>query len=147
VIPLETMTQTAPYPELLGSLVERIEYRPGWGLALADVDRGQGSNGLTLLVTTVGYDTYNPERGETYRVRHFFPVPPAAYNEQSWRRWIFERLLEVERHEAAEFFQIDGSRPFAPHHGPGNDPYIVFEHGEELDARTTFDGRIADTGV
>lgn len=141
------LTQTAPFPELLADLVERIEYRPGWGLALSNVDRGQGSKGLTLLVTTVGYDTYNPEKGETYRVRHFFPVPPAAYNEQSWRRWIFDRLLEVERHEAAEFFAVDGSRPYAPHHGPGNDPYIVFEHGTELDARTTFTGEVADTGV
>jgi len=135
--------QTASFPDVLASLVERLSYRPGWGFALEDIDRGQGSRGLTFIVTSLGYDTYNPERGETYRVNHYFPVPPAAYNEQSWRRWLFDRILEIERHEAAEFFQIDGARPYAPHHGPGNDPYVIFEHGSDLDRRTDFRGNVS----
>jgi hypothetical protein len=91
---------------------------------------------------SLGYDTYHPDRGETYRVQHYFPVPPAAYDERSWRRWLLERLIEVERHEACEFFQIDGRRPYAPHHGPGNDPYIVFDHGTDEDMRTSFRGDV-----
>lgn len=139
-----TMKQIAPYPELLAKLVKNVEYRPGWLFALEDVDRGQGSEGLTLSIYTQGYNTYHPERGETYRVVHYFPVPPAAYDERSWRRWIFDRLLEVERHEAAEFFQISGERPYAPHHGPGNDPYIIFEHGTDEDVRTRYTGEVKD---
>lgn len=142
---VRVMQQTAPYPDVLADLVSRASYRPGWQLALEDIDRGQGSKGLTLAVYGRFPDTYNPER--TLHVVHYFPVPPAAFNETSWRRWIFERLLEVERHEAAEFFQIDGSRPYAPHHGPGNDPYIIFEHGSDEDARTDFRGNLQDTGV
>lgn len=142
----DIMEQVAPFPELLGDLVDRLSYRPGWRFSLEDIDRGQGSVGLTFSVYTVGYDTYNIEQGQNYRVVHYFPVPPAAFNRQSWQRWIFERLLEVERHEAAEFFQIDGQRPYAPHHGPGNDPYIIFEHGSDDDARVRFDGTAADTG-
>lgn len=142
----ETMVQTAPFPKALASLIERLEYRPGWQFnLLVNLDRGQGSEGLTFRAIGQYPDTYNPER--IIRIQHFFPVPPAAYNETSWRRWIFERLLEIERHEAAEFFKIDGSRPYAPHHGPGNDPYIIFEHGTELEARTTFTGDVAETGV
>lgn len=136
------MRQVAAFPEILASLVDRLTYRPGWTFRLEDIDRGQGSEGLTLIVTSRGYDTYHPDRGETYRVLHYFPVPPAAYDERSWRRWIFERLLELERHEAAEFFQVDGDRPYAPHHGPGNDPYIIFEHGTDEDVRTSFRGAV-----
>jgi len=136
------MRQTAPEPTVLLSLVERLAYRPEWTFGVADIDRGQGSEGLTFTVTTVGFDSYHPERGQTYRVAHYFPVPPAAYDERSWRRWLLDRLLEVERHEACEFFQIDGERPYAPHHGPGNDPYLVFEHGSDEDARTSFRGEL-----
>lgn len=148
----DVMRQEAPYPVVLAELVERCRYRPHWLISLADVDRGQGSKGLTLIVTTQGFDSYHPDRGETYRVKHYFPVPPAAYNEQSWRRWLFEQLRAVESHEAAEFFALvpDGSgypagygeRPYAPHHGPGHDPYIIFEHGSDLDRRTRYTGEI-----
>lgn len=136
------MRQTAPYPTTLAKLVEQLAYRPGWTFALQETDRGQGSEGLTFVITSLGYNSYHPDRGETYRVFHYFPVPPAAYNEQSWRRWLLDRLIEVETHEACEFFQIAGERPYAPHHGPGNDPYIVFEHGTDLDRRTSFRGEV-----
>lgn len=33
------------------------------------------------------------------------PVPAAAYNEQSWTRWLLEQILLVEKHEAMEFFK------------------------------------------
>jgi hypothetical protein len=137
-----TMTQDAPYPEILASLVARCTYRPDWWVTLEPIDRGQGSKGLTLVITTRGYDSYNPERGPYYRVNHYMPVPPAAYNEQSWRRWLFEQFLLVERHECCEFFRIDGKRPYAPHHGPGNDPYVVFERGTDEEARTMSSGEI-----
>jgi len=141
------MTQEAPYPEILERLVHQTQYRPGWYVALEDIDRGQSSKGLTFSVYTKGFNTYDIEAGENYRVVHYFPVPPAAYNEESWKRWILNRLIEVETHEACEFLVIDGTRPFAPHHGPGWDPYIVLHHGEDIDARTDFRGNVQETGV
>lgn len=137
-----TMRQVAPDPEVLFELVSKLRYRPGWRFVLEDMDRGQGSEGLTLDIITKGYDSYHPERGENYCVHHYMPVPPAAYDRRSWRRWLFEQVLLVERHEAMEFFAIDGERPYAPHHGPGNDPYIVFEHGSAEDVRTSFRGEM-----
>lgn len=135
--------QQAPYPEILRDLVEKCEYRPGWRINLVNnLDRGQGSSGMTIVITTQGYDSYHPDRGEHYRVNHYMPVPPAAYDERSWRRWLFEQFLLVERHEACEFFKIEGKRPYAPHHGPGNDPYIVFEHGTDEDVRTMYTGKV-----
>lgn len=139
--------QEAPYPHALADLVEQCEYRPGWLVALLDLDRGQGSKGLTLRITTLGYDSYHPENGQTYRVHHFMPVPPAAYNQQSWQRWLLEQFMLVERHEACEFFRIGDQRPYAPHHGPGNDCYIVFEHGTDKDKRTMFTGEVLQPKV
>ena len=136
------MRQVAPDPEILFELVDNLSYRPGWTFSLEDVDRGQGSEGLTLDIVTLGYNSYHPDRGQTYRVHHYMPVAPAAFDRRSWQRWLFEQLLLVERHEAMEFFAIDGERPFAPHHGPGNDPYIVFEHGSDEDVRTSFRGEV-----
>lgn len=136
------MEQVAPYPDALAEMVLKLQYRPGWCFRLAYLDRGQGSKGLTLVITTCGYDTYHPERGETYKVDHYMLVPPAAYDERSWRHWLFEQLLLVERHEAMEFFRIGEERPYAPSHGPGNDPYLVREVGTEADQHTSFRGEL-----
>jgi hypothetical protein len=70
--------QSAPFPTQLEELVKACSYRPGWTVRLSDIDRGQGSKGLTLIITTKGYDTYHPEDGQHYRVNHYMPVPPAA---------------------------------------------------------------------
>lgn len=141
------MYQTAPYPEILAELIAKAKYRPNWRLTLDDIDRGQGSKGLTFIVRTLGYDTYDIAAGEHYGVLHYFPVPPAAFNAESWKRWMLDCLIAVETHEACEFLVIDGTRPFAPHHGPGWDPYIVLHHGSDVDARTDFRGDVQATGV
>lgn len=127
--------QVAPFPRELEDLVSKCQVNPGWTVDLWDLDRGQGSKGLTLVITTQGYDSYHPDRGETYRVRHYFPVPPAAYVRSSWQRWLFDRYLDVQIHEGMEFFVIDGKRPYAPHHGDGEDPYTIFERGTTEQAR------------
>jgi hypothetical protein len=136
------MSQTAPYPQILVDLVDRLTYRPGWKFRLSDIDRGQGSKGLTLVITTCGFNSYAPEDGEDYRVNHYMLVPPAAYDRRSWINWLFEQLLLVERHECMEFFVIDGDRHRAPAHGPGNDPYLALDHGTDIDRRTSFRGRV-----
>lgn len=161
---MTSVTQESPYPSELEDLVNRLRYRPGWEFSLANKNRGQGSVGLTLIITTCGYDSYHPDRGETYRVNHYMPVPPASFNRRSWQNWLFEQLLLVERHECAEFFALwpvhdDGqwfaptppagedpvlARPFAPAHGPGNDPYMVLTHGTDLDRRTRYTGEVSD---
>lgn len=159
--------QDAPYPAILADLVDRLRLEPGWTVRLVEKTRDTGSpeqgHGLTLSITTLSFDTYHPERGRNYRVIHDFPVPPATYNEQSWTRWLFERYLDVLRHEGMEFFQIhepcdcgtadwdhtgecaslkQGYRPYAPNHGPGNDPYVVREETTDLDRRTQFTGNV-----
>lgn len=130
---IDDMAQVAPFPHPLQDLVQRLAYKPGWTFELRHMDRGQGSEGLTLVITILEYDSYNPAGGRTYRVHHLMPVPPASYNERSWRRWLFQQFLLVEQHEAAEFFMIGDDRPYAPLHHDGNDPYAILEVASEAD--------------
>lgn len=142
-----TMTQTAPYPDSLAGLVGRLQYRPGWRFSLEDVDRDEVDGlvvgkGLTFVVRTHGINSYRPSDTVPYAVLHYFIVPAATYDERAWRRWLFDRIVDVEVHEAMEFFRIDKHRPFAPNHGPGRSPYTVHERGTEEDAHTRFTGDV-----
>lgn len=133
-------TQTAPYPVVLEELVDACTYRDEWELKLWHLDRGQGCSGLTLSVFVEVPNSYPPHA--PIRVHHLFPVPAAAYNRESWRRWLFEQLQLVERHEAMEFFEVDQVKPYAPNHGPGHDPYTVREVTTDEARRTDFRGRV-----
>ena len=70
----DIMRQEAPYPYALADLVHHLDYK-GWDVHLAvGLDRGQGSKGLTLVITREGPDTYHPEK--IIAVNHYMPVPP-----------------------------------------------------------------------
>lgn len=162
------MTQTAPWPAELEELVDKLRYRPhlGWKVWLADnlvrdpaeTHKGE-SKGLTLIVQRCGPNTYNHD--EIMPVNHYFPVPPATYNRESWMRWLFDRLGDVDAHERMEDFAFATvtevrpgtvqrnpdvaevlDRPLAPNHGPGWDPYIVTYVATETDRRTSFRGEL-----
>lgn len=143
--------QTAPYPAELADLVAQLSYRAheNWrvwldaDLARDKVDGQVVGRGLTLVVLTRGFDSYNPEAGPYYGVHHYFIVPAATYNRDAWCRWLFEQLAKVELHEAMEHFVINGVRPFAPLHGPGCDPYTVHQAASDEQRRTRFTGEIA----
>jgi hypothetical protein len=138
------MNQVASYPHTLAKLVDRLHYKEGWLFWLQDLDRGQGSEGLTLIINLTVPDSYHPE--QTMRVDHYMIVPPAAYDERSWCRWLLDQILLVEQHEACEFMRIDGHRPYAPNHGPGRNCYSIMEQGTKEDAQTTFRGERFELG-
>jgi hypothetical protein len=78
-----TSFQRAPYPVDLADLLSNLRYKPRWRFELEHLDRGQGSEGLTLVVTITTPDSYHPKTMRT--VVHYFPVPPAAYDTRSWQ--------------------------------------------------------------
>ncbi|SRR6266571_4120313 len=133
-------TQTAPYPQELAVLLRHLNYKDGYRFSMQHLDRGQGSLGLTLVINITGPDSYRPEK--TVSVNHYFPVPPAAYDTRSWQRWLFDRIGDVDLHERCEWFTVGSEKPYAPSHGPGNDPYLVREVGTDLDRRTSFRGDV-----
>lgn len=108
---------------ILAALIPRITYKPGWTFELAEIDRGQGCQGLTLMIGATLIDSSDPVN--TVGVLHLMPVIPAAYDEDSWIGWVLEQIQLVEQHETLEFFQVDGEAPFFPGHAPGRNPYGV----------------------
>lgn len=160
---LKKLVQYAPWPRELETLVSNLEYRPGWKFYLKDLERdpktthGSSAGGLTLVIYADVYDTYEPNKRRP--VNHYFIVPAATYDKESWRRWLLDCILKVEQHEACEWFVIVEQdwykgqdekqhrltvRPFAPNHGPGRDPYTIFEYVNEETRRTSFRGEVSD---
>jgi hypothetical protein len=119
----ELNTQSAPFPVELEELVAGLEYRPGWRFRLVTLERDPGCSGLTFEVLSDTMDTYHPEQRRP--ILHYFVVPAATYNRESWQEWIRDRLLDIEIHECCEYMQINGKRPFAPGHAPGWNPYAI----------------------
>jgi hypothetical protein len=124
--------------QVLADLVNRITYKPGWTFTLDEIDRGQGCQGLTLMIGAVLNDSSNP--GQTVPVLHLMPVLPANYGEAAWLGWILEQIMLVEQHETLEFYKLDGEAPFFPGHAPGRNPYGVARviHGLDVDHDTAY---------
>lgn len=130
----EPATVTLPYePPGLRELVDAITYKPEW-LTYLDTFREAGEvRAWAFYVVSETANSYDPRL--TIRVRHEFLVPPASWNRATWTAWLFDRIRDVETHEAGEFFMVDGVRAFGPHHGNGEDPYRVWHAGDREDTR------------
>lgn len=143
----EGMRQYAPYPDELAALVAtmRLTVHPSWQFSLDDLERDPAAThsgaagGLTFRVLAETRDAYQ-ERLRS--VIHYFPVPAATFNRTSWQRWLLDRLLDIQRHEVCEGLLFDEQRPFAPTHGPGDDPYIIVQYASDEQRRTSFRGEV-----
>lgn len=118
--------------ELVG-LVPQMSYKPNWKIWIGHDIAEDGAGGWHLFIVSDTENSLNP--GERIRVRHGFLIPPASYNRDTWAAWLFERVRDIETHEAGEFFRLDGEREFAPHHSNGEDPYMVWHTSDLVTAR------------
>ena len=122
--------------DILRKLVAEVKYKPGWKFKIVEEE-----GALRLVITdTLCRDAYSPDEERSMPLAHYHPVPAATYNEKTWKRWIYEQCRRVENHEIGEWLRWGDERPFAPLHGPGEDPYTVHEFRDEADARVTQDG-------
>ena len=128
--------------DILTKLVAQTKCKPGWSFRLHDEE-----GALRLVIRIHGFNNYDDE--QPYTVDHYHPVPITTYNEKSWRRWIFEQCLRTMNHEIGESLRFgdDEVRPFAPMHGPGEDPYSVHEIRSIEDALTIQDGTLREGPV
>jgi len=128
--------------ELLDKIVQETKCKPGWSFRLVDEDGAK-----RLFINIVGVNNY--DHSQPFIVNHVHPVPVTTYNEKSWRRWILEQCIRTMNHELGESLRFgpDEVRPFAPMHGPGEDPYTVHEWRSEEDALTTQDGSLREGPV
>jgi hypothetical protein len=121
--------------DVLEKVVGQTRCFPGWSFRLKDED-----GALRLVIRVQGYNNYDPL--QPWTVDHYHPVPITTYNEKSWRRWVYEQCRRTMNHEIGEALNFDGVRPFAPMHGPGEDPYTVHEIRSVEDALTIQDGSL-----
>ena len=126
--------------DVLARVVEETRCKPGWSFRLMDED-----GAMRLVIQIIGVNNY--DHSARFTVNHYHPVPITTYNEKSWRRWIFEQCLRTMNHEIGESLRFGSVRPFAPMHGPGEDPYTVHEWRPETDALTTQDGSLREGPV
>lgn len=123
--------------DVLAEVLDRIVYTrdvpPGPRFRLV---RDDEANYAVLYIMAYNPDSYAPD--QMRHTRHEFVVPVATYHQQAWTRWVFDRFVSIELHEACESFQVamptPGNalrriRPYAPHHGNGEDPYAFWPGG------------------
>lgn len=99
------------------SAVAAIAYKPGWRFRIG------GPLNRYLCVHAPTVDSVDMSRERT--TQHMFELPDVTGAE--FFRWVFDRLLDAERHEAAEFFRVDGQAPYWPNHQDEGSPYAWVE--------------------
>lgn len=101
---------------MLAALVASLRYKPGWVFKIG------GPLGRYLCVFATTPDSQRP--GESRTTQHMFEIPDVLDDPV---RWVFDRLLLCELHEAGEFFEVAGRRPFYPNHQDEGSPYELVD--------------------
>ena len=138
--------QYAPWPVELERLVNVLRSRPGERYALREYERdtedqGRGrAGGLTFMVWVTTTDSY---KGTERTTLFLFPVPPTTWNELSWKRWVLDRLMDIDRHERMEWTWFGDEHTFEPLHGPGDNPHDwVYMASTDEQRRTQWTGEV-----
>lgn len=90
--------------EPLRELLRRFTYRPGWTFSIENGD---------LRVRAEVIDANN--QSQAIPLTFARSIPRCVYQEFDWVGWLYEQVLAMERHEAQEFFKIDGRQVYDPH--------------------------------
>jgi hypothetical protein len=127
----------------LRALLSNVTYKKGWEFEVADFSEcgrlfirvftddstGQHSS-VDNFQQPEDEDYYNfdalrlrPAR-RTFWVQHVFTIPHESVRIEL-DRFLLDCIIDVERHEAMEFFKIDGKAPFFPDHTPEGNAYAI----------------------
>lgn len=95
------------------SIVDRIDYKPGWALVLRPDQR-------SLQISRVVPDSRDP--GRDVKVGSVHPIPPVLTQGSlnplsviSVVTWVKTEIRRCELHELDEFFRLDGQLVDDPH--------------------------------
>jgi len=108
----------------LAEVVASVAYKPGWKVWLRTM------NGVPHLWIEATVPDSNPPHGPL-RIGHVLTIPSALTNPQSYklyddfylRRWVYDQLLAIERHELGEWLRFGDERPYLPSHDGASDRY------------------------
>jgi hypothetical protein len=100
------------------ALLRRFTYKPGWTFTLmsdhtSSFSSWSGPDAIRVVFNAP--DAYHPERVTEVGAVISVPYALADADDDMLCAWLFEQVLAIERHEAGEFFAVDGRRPFDPH--------------------------------
>ncbi len=146
-----------PAQELV-DMIKRLVYKEGWVFEYLQPNlfrimiKCEDSTGVykSREVRPIDYD-FGTTRGSTrlsfesdrpFVVSHTFIMPPEAamFSEKDSRRWLLDRIVNVETHEACEFFALESKthprsyfKPFFPHTGnfQTERPYAIVDRTPE----------------
>lgn len=111
---------TMPRIVSLGEVVPTIRYKPGWSFHY---------DGMSLMVYCASLNSCDMKTALT--TNHRIPTPVALFhNRHAAEDWVMAKIIEVETHEAMEFFRTSEGRPFFPHEAGGgpvdyNNPFYA----------------------
>lgn len=93
--------------------ISTVKYKPGFKISIEDDQQSPLFLRLELLVR----DAYNEQSTELLPLTKMIAVGEydLGLDKPFWRQILFRYIQQLEMHEAGEFFQIEGERPFDPH--------------------------------
>ena len=106
MIPFPPEMDLREFERPLRNILSNFTYRPGWKFSVKD-----GRLIIDAQVIDANNQTKTCPLTSVTQLPHF-----ALMNKNfDWVRWLFEILLELERHEVKEFFRINGQPVYEPH--------------------------------
>lgn len=104
-LPITSLETTWGDRHPIEDVLRKFTYRPGWKFSVF--------RARTLRIDAYVVDTDDHRRTilVTFEIGLPYPVPM----HMDWQEWLFRQVMEVENHEAREFFKIDGAKPYDPH--------------------------------
>jgi hypothetical protein len=86
------------------AILQSFTYKPGWKFSVMEGH---------LVINFKAVDTDNTEN--LIPISFVQGIPTLVRDDYPWDRWLLDMIMEVERHEAQEFFKINGVKVFDPH--------------------------------
>lgn len=119
--------------EALWKFLEDFTFKPGWEFGLFPGERfriaietkdstGKHFGPELTQDSAYGYALFGPEE-KPFKVMHTFNIPVVVGTDIE--RFVLDCIIQVETHEAMEFFKLDGKAIFMPDHSSGGDPYKI----------------------
>lgn len=103
----------------LERLLKHVTYKPGWRLSVMHnlFVESQPFGGVPMSVNVrIDIQTENSARpGSMIQLTSIRPVDVCVYTIEELQAGLFDAVIRMERHEASEFFRVDGVAPFWPH--------------------------------
>lgn len=90
--------------ESLERLLQTFTYKPDWAFTIIE-------EGLLIRLIAVDTDNHRNRIPITFSIG----IPSFVRPDFPWDRWLLDQIMEVEKHEAREFFKVNGVKVFDPH--------------------------------